>query len=732
MKYQSRLTKAFVLMLAAACTAAWSQTAKDPELARSEREARNVTIVRDDHGIAHVYGKTDADTVFGTVYAQAEDDFNRVEMNYINGMGRLAEADGESEIYRDLRMKLFIDPAALKTQYAASPAWLQSLMNAFADGLNYYLSKHPEVKPKVIRRFEPWMALSFTEGSIGADIERVNLGQLAAFYRHRPEAPPAPLADSEAQPPEPTGSNGIAIAPSNTVAHHALLLLNPHTSFFFRSELQMVSDEGLNAYGAVTWGQFFIYQGFNDRAGWMHTSSGVDAIDEYLETVVRKGDGFHYKYGNEERRVVVAEIAVPYKTAQGMAEKKFTVFRTHHGPIVREANGKWVSVRLMQEPVKALTQSYTRTKAKDYKSFRQTMELHTNSSNNTIFADADGDIAYFHGNFIPKRDTRFDWTRPVDGSDPATEWHGLLSIDETPHLLNPASGWLYNTNNWPWSAAGPSSPKKEDYPVYVETGGESARGLHAVRVLENTRNFTLDSLIAAAYDSYLTWFEKPLPALIRAWDQAASDHPLKAKLAGQIGLLRNWDLRWAVNSVPTSLAVFWGEEIRRRVTADAGRAGMSAEDYIGSRAPTEQLLQSLAAASDRLAADFGKWETPWGEINRFQRLTGDIVQPFNDAKPSIPVGFTSAIWGSLASFGARAYPGTKKWYGTSGNSFVAVVEFGQQVRAKAVSAGGESGDPASKHFNDQAARYSTGDLRDVYFYRDELRGHTEREYHPGE
>jgi acyl-homoserine lactone acylase PvdQ len=732
MKYQSRLTKAFVLMLAAACTAAWSQTAKDPELARSEREARNVTIVRDDHGIAHVYGKTDADTVFGTVYAQAEDDFNRVEMNYINGMGRLAEADGESEIYRDLRMKLFIDPAALKTQYAASPAWLQSLMNAFADGLNYYLSKHPEVKPKVIRRFEPWMALSFTEGSIGADIERVNLGQLAAFYRHRPEAPPAPLADSEAQPPEPTGSNGIAIAPSNTVAHHALLLLNPHTSFFFRSELQMVSDEGLNAYGAVTWGQFFIYQGFNDRAGWMHTSSGVDAIDEYLETVVRKGDGFHYKYGNEERRVVVAEIAVPYKTAQGMAEKKFTVFRTHHGPIVREANGKWVSVRLMQEPVKALTQSYTRTKAKDYKSFRQTMELHTNSSNNTIFADADGDIAYFHGNFIPKRDTRFDWTRPVDGSDPATEWHGLLSIDETPHLLNPASGWLYNTNNWPWSAAGPSSPKKEDYPVYVETGGESARGLHAVRVLENTRNFTLDSLIAAAYDSYLTWFEKPLPALIRAWDQAASDHPLKAKLAGQIGLLRNWDLRWAVNSVPTSLAVFWGEEIRRRVTADAGRAGMSAEDYIGSRAPTEQLLQSLAAASDRLAADFGKWETPWGEINRFQRLTGDIVQPFNDAKPSIPVGFTSAIWGSLASFGARAYPGTKKWYGTSGNSFVAVVEFGQQVRAKAVSAGGESGDPASKHFNDQAARYSTGDLRDVYFYRDELRGHTDRDYHPGE
>lgn len=740
MKHPARLTKLFVLVLAAAFAAAAFQTAKEPELARWQREARNVTIVRDDHGIAHVYGKTDADTVFGTLYAQAEDDFNRVETNYLNGMGRLAEAEGESEIYRDLRMKLFIDPAELKTEYAASPAWLQSLMNAFADGLNYYLATHPQVKPRVIRRFEPWMALSFTEGSIGWDIERVNLGQLEAFYGHGPETPatgnaPADAAfleGADAQPLEPTGSNGMAVAPSNTAGHHALLLINPHTSFFFRSELQMVSEEGLNAYGAVTWGQFFIYQGFNDRAGWMHTSSGVDAIDEYLEAVTRKGDRFYYKYGNEERQVVAAVIAVPYKTAQGMAEKKFTVYRTHHGPIVREVNGKWVSVRLMQEPVKALTQSYTRTKTKDYKSFRQTMELHTNSSNNTIFADADGDIAYFHGNFIPRRDPRFDWTKPVDGSDPATEWHGLLSVDETPHLLNPASGWLYNSNNWPWSAAGPSSPKREDYPVYVESGGESARGLHAVRVLSNAKNFTLDSLIAAAYDSYLTWFEKPMPALIRAWDQAAASDPLKAKLAGQIGLLRKWDLRWAVDSVPTSLAVFWGTEIRARVAGDARRAGVSVEDYIGSRAPAEQLLESLLAASDKLAADFGKWETPWGEINRFQRLTADIVQHFNDSQPSIPVGFTSSMWGSLASFGARAYPGTKKWYGTSGNSFVAVVEFGPRVRAKAVTAGGESGDPASKHFNDQAERYATGALRDVYFYRSELRGHTEREYHPGE
>lgn len=721
----------FVFALALSFGSSASSDGQIPDSARWERQARNVTIIRDDWGIAHVYGKTDADAVFGAIYAQAEDDFNRVETNYLNSMGRLAEAEGESAVWRDLRMKLFIDPAALKTQYEASPPWLKALMNAWADGLNFYLAKHPQVKPRVIHRFEPWMALSFTEGSIGGDIETISPEQLQAFYGNGQTASSANDEGEGARElfsePEPAGSNGIAIAPSNTKARRALLLINPHTSFFFRSELQMTSGEGLNAYGAATWGQFFIYQGFNERCGWMHTSSAVDAIDRYLETVVRKGDRYFYKHGNEERPITTSAIKVPYKTGAGMAEKSFTVYRTHHGPIIASTQGKWVSISLMHEPVKALTQSYLRTKAKNYREFKQTMELRANSSNNTIYADADGAIAYFHGNFIPRRDLKFDWTRPVDGSDPATDWRGLLSVDEAPKLLNPASGWLYNSNDSPWSAAGPSSPKKSDYPVYVDSGAESARGRHAVRVLQGKKDFTLDSLIAAAYDSYLTWFEKPIPALVKAWEQTPASDPLKAKTSEQIALLRAWNLRWSVASVPTSLAIFWAEDLQRK----ARRAGLIAADYIAKEATAEQLLQSLAAASDKLTADFGTWKTPWGDINRFQRLTGDIVHPFTDAGPSLPVGFTSATWGSLASFGARPYKGSKKIYGTSGNSFVAVIEFGKTVRAKAVSAGGESGDPSSPHFNDQAKRYSAGDLREVYFYRSQLKGHTERTYQPG-
>jgi len=684
------------------------------DVARWQRQAQNVTIIRDDWGIAHVYGKTDADAVFGMEYAQAEDDFNRIETNYLNALGRLAEAEGESAIYQDLRMKLFIDPDSLRAEYRASPLWLRHLMDAFADGLNYFLYKHHDVKPRVIAHFEPWMALSFTEGSIGGDIERINPRDLAALYGRDPGRPGT--GDADDLELDPSGSNGIAIAPRLAANHHALLWINPHTSFYFRSELQMVSDEGLNAYGAVTWGQFFIYQGFNATAGWMHTSSGVDNIDEFLEARPSRSH----------------TIIVPFKTDTGMARKRFTVLYAEHGPVIRKEGDRLVSVSLMKSHVNALIQSYSRTKARDMAAFRQVMELHTNSSNNTVFADASGNIAYFHSNYIPRRDTSFDWTHPVDGGNPRTAYRGVLSFDESPNVVNPASGWVYNSNNWPWSAAGEgASPKRENFPRYVETGTEeSARGYHALRVLDGKTDWTASSLTAAAFDSYLPAFERMIPPLIAAYDQAPAD-TMKAKLTEPVAALRAWDYRWGAESVPTSLAVFWGERVGRRVSRDARAAGISIMQYIAtSRAAPAELLASLADAADALTADFGTWKTPWGEINRFQRINDDIAPHFDDTKPSIPVPFTASVWGSLAAFGAKAYPDTKKWYGTSGNSFVAVVEFGDSVRAQAITAGGESGSPQSPHFNDEAERYASGRLRDVYFYRSQLVGHTEREYHP--
>ncbi|MGA2384369.1 MAG: penicillin acylase family protein [Gemmatimonadales bacterium] len=726
--------KRLALMLVAACAACSRAGASRSDVARWEAEARDVTITRDDWGIAHVHGTSDADAVFGMEYAQAEDDFNRVEMNYLNALGRTAETLGEGAIWRDLRIRLLENDDSLKAMYAASPAWLKALMDAFADGLNYYLYTHPQVTPKVIRHFEPWMALAFSEGSIGWDVERVDPRGLQAFYGGRaPASAPQPGGDGGDGPwVEPTGSNGIAIAPKSAKDHHALLWINPHTSFYFRSELQMSSDSGLDAYGAVTWGEFFVYQGFNATAGWIHTSTGADFMDEFLETVTRQGDRFFYRHGDSLLPMTSRAVTVRWRTDTGMAARTFTVWYTRHGPIVRSVGDKWESVSLMYDPVHALIQSYTRTKAKDYAEFRQTMELHTNSSNNTIFADAEGNIAYFHANWLPRRDTALDWTKPVNGSDTATDYHGLLSVDETPWLLNPASGWLYNSNNWPWSAAGPSSPRRERFPKYVETGTEeSPRGYHALRVLPGHHDFTTASLTAAAFDSWLPSFARMVPPLLRAYDRLEHGDSLRSRLRDQIAELKKWDFRWDTSSVATSLAVFWGTEVERDVFRDARQVGLSAETYVVERTAPAVLLRALAAATDSLTADFGTWRTAWGAINRFQRINDSIEPQFDDAKPSIPVGFASSRWGSLASFGARPYTNTVKWYGSSGNSFVAVVEFGDSVRAMAVTAGGESGEEASKHFDDQARRYTTGELRPVYFYPSQLRGHVEREYHPG-
>lgn len=722
---------ALALSAALATTPASAAPEGSGDLSRLKTRAAAVSITRDDWGIAHIHGKTDADAVFGMAYAQAEDDFNRVETNFMTALGRTAEAEGEKAIWADLRQKLFIDPVALKADYARSPAWLKALMNGWADGLNYYLATHPDVKPKVISRFEPWMALSFSEGSIGGDIERVALTQLESFYGQRQLAMTADEKGLLFK--EPKGSNGVAIAPKNTLEGHAMLLINPHTSFFFRSEMQVSSDQGLDAYGATTWGQFFIYQGFNAKAGWMHTSSGVDVVDEFAETIVEKDGQRFYKYGKELRPLKTEVITVPYRAADGsMAQKRFTVFKTHHGPIVREADGKWISIALMNKPVEALQQSFLRTKATDLKSFMKVAELKANSSNNTLFADSKGEIAYLHPQFIPIRDDRFDYTKPVDGSDPATDWKGLTPLDKTPHVLNPPTGWVFNTNNWPWTAAGPFSPKQADYPKYMDTAGENPRGLHAERVLKDVKNLTLGGLIDKAYDPYLTAFARLIPILEASYIATPDGDPMKARVAEQVAALSAWDRKWSARSTETSLAVFWGEAMWAKAAPAAKAAGLNTYDYMADRLTPAEKLAALAEASDRLTADFGSWKTPWGEINRFQRNDGSIVQTFDDTKPSIPVPFTSAQWGSLASFGAKRWPGTKKYYGTLGNSFVAVVEFGDKVRARAVSAGGESGDPASPHFNDQALRYSLGNLRDVYFYPEDVKKHAVKTYRPGQ
>jgi acyl-homoserine-lactone acylase len=680
----------------------------------AKQPPRAVTIARDQFGIAHIHGRTDADAVFGMIHAQAEDDFPRIERNYLVAMGRLAEVEGESAVWQDLRQRLFLDLDALKADYRRSPRWLRALMDAWAAGLNHYLATHPETTPLRITRFEPWMALAFSEGSIGGDIERgVELAPLQAFYG----GGGAPVADRLADSGrlvEPKGSNGFAIGPSRSASGHPLLWINPHTSFFFRAEQQVQSDQGLDVYGAATWGQFFVYQGFNRRLGWMHTSSGVDNIDEFAVDVARRDGKLRYRYGREWRPLRTRAVSIAVRQGDGsVAARRFSVLSTHHGPVIRADGGRWVAVAMLNNPRAALEQSFLRTRARSLADYLAVADRKANSSNNTILAAADGTIAYLHPQFVPIRDPRFDYTRPVDGSDPATDWHGLHALRDLPQAVNPSTGWVMNTNDWPWSAAGRDSPKAADFPRYMDQLGENPRGQHSTALLSGTNVFTPRSLTQAAFDPFLPFFDHQIQRVARGFDGLAAGDAQRRRLAAPVAMLRAWDRRWGVESVPTSLAVHWGEALWASEGPKAAAATVPIFRYLAERTTDADRVAALVAAVARMERDFGTWRIAWGRINRFQRLTGAVNARFDDAAPSLPVGFTSGNFGSLAAFAVERQPGQRCLYGTSGNSFVAVVEFGPTIHAWAVSAGGESGDPASPHFNDQAQRYTTGDLRPI-------------------
>lgn len=707
----------------------FAQPFTQEEISRWKKQADQVTIIRDQYGVPHVYGKTDADAVFGFLYAQCEDDFPRVELNYITSMGRVAEVEGEEKLYQDLRQRLFYDTLMAESIYRESPAWLKRLCQAFADGINYYLHTHPEANPKLINRFQPWMPFLFSEGSIGGDIESISVNRIKEFYGKGTVQQEVKLQNEE---PEPRGSNGFAIAPTRSASGNALLLINPHTSFYFRPEVHVTSEEGLNAYGAVTWGQFFVYQGFNDYCGWMHTSSQADVIDEYLESIVLKGDSAFYQHGENLRPVTSKKIIVAFKDSNGRkVHREFTGKFTHHGPIIGKQNDQWISVSLMVEPLKALTQSYQRTKAKGYADYKKVMELKANSSNNTVFADRDGNIAYWHGNFIPRRDPDFDWSKPVDGSNPETDWKGLHEVSEIVQVLNPANGWIQNCNSTPFTAAGKYSPDQVSYPTYMAPDAQNARGINAERVLDRETRYTLDKLIAAANDPYLAGFENLLPALLKAYDGA--DQSRYSELQQPIEVLRAWNLQYGKESVGAALAMYWGMELRQTVASRIrpGSSQLDVINFLTEQTTPEEKLKALQTIVAEFKRDFGKWNVAWGEVNRFQRLTGQINETYDDSQPSLPVASASSFWGSLAAFGSRKYPGTKKMYGYVGNSFVAVVEFGKTVKAKSVLAGGNSHDPKSPYFTNQAEWYSNGQFKDVWFYKKDVLAHAARTYHPG-
>ncbi|MFN0255392.1 penicillin acylase family protein [Pedobacter ureilyticus] len=710
----------------------FAQEPSSKEIGDWVKQAQRVEIIRDKWGIAHVYGKTDADAVFGMLYAQCEDDFKRIELNYIEKLGRLSEIEGEKMLYNDLQIRLLIDSTQAINDYKKAEPWMKKLLEAYADGINFYLYKNPRVKPALLTKFKPWYPFLWTDGSIGAiSTGNLTIAELKKFYTndHSVTGYIPQIRDQF------SGSNGFAFAPKVSKTGNAMLYINPHTTFYFRPEIHMQSEEGLNTYGAVTWGQFFIYQGFNEFCGWMHTSNNVDVADMYAEKITRLNKTIYYTFDKKLYPIEKKNIEIKYLENGLLKTKKFETYFTHNGPIMASRDGKWISLKHRNQNPQSLVQSWVRTKSKSFEDYQKAMDLTANASNNTVYADAKGNIAYWHGNFIPKRDTAYNWSEPVDATTSATAWQGLHPVSESVHIYNPANGWLQNCNSTPFTAAGANSPKKADYPAYMAPDGENFRGVAALKLLNQPNKYDLDGVIALGYNTYLPAFEVLLPALIKAYDQLPAENTLKASLKEPIAELKKWDYYSSTTSVAATLAMEWAPRLSRdiqNVYVDQGEKDQVEKTLAFVKvAKAEALLQPLKLTIDDLNKRFGKWQMPWGEVNRFQRSTGAISEKYNDAAPSFPVAFGSAIWGQLPSYRSNQF-NTNKRYGYSGNSFVCAVEFGTKIKAKSILAGGNSGDPKSKHFNDQAEMYSKGELKDVLFYKEDILNNMERTYKPGE
>jgi acyl-homoserine lactone acylase PvdQ len=713
----------------------FSQPFSQQEISRYKAQAQQVTIIRDTWGVPHIYGKTDADAVFGLLYAQCEENFFKVEENNLEMMGRLSEVYGESQLYNDLQMKLIYDTAAAIADYKRSPQWLQKLMNAAADGVNYYLYEHPEVKPLVLTHFEPWFTLLRTNGSISATQNGgITTQDMKNLYPSKNNSTSYLEKNLPFYEVDPTGSNGFAVAPSKTVSKNSILYINPHVTFYYRTEVQMASDEGLNVYGAATWGTFFVFQGFNQYCGWMHTSGMTDVADLFIEQTVESNGSLLTKYDNKMLPVTTKPISIRYKKDNEYGEQQFTAYYSHHGPVMGSRNGKWLSLRENNRSLNALMQSWLRTKAKGFEEFKQVMKLRSNTSDNTVFADNKGNIAYWHGNFVPVRSKKFDYSVPVDGSISETDWNGISELDDIVHVYNPATGFIQNCNSTPFTVSGNSSPKKENYPAYMAPDGENFRGLNAARLLSTAKNLTIDKMISeVGYNHYLTAFDYLIPALLKDYAALSSADLLRKNLSEAIDSLRKWDKSSFASSIATTVAIEFAYRFLQKAPAspnpyDASNAVGQLLATLKKTSSTER-LNLLAETLTDLERRFGTWKTLWGNVNRYQRPADG---KFDDGKPSWPVGLAAATFGSLPSFASRRLPGLDKRYGVSGNSFVACVEFGKRIRAKSIITGGQSFDPSSKHYTDQAEGYIDGKFKEVWFYKEDVLKHVESQYHPGD
>lgn len=661
----------------------------------AEQMAKAVTIYRDDYGVPHVFGPTDASCVFGYMYAQAEDNFWQIEDSYLRGLGRAAEVYGEGSVRDDEVVRALELPRLAREEYERSSPRAKEILQATADALNYFLQRNPQIRPRLITRFEPWQTLAFIRYLLYYEFVWWNTGA---------------NTDDIITADEPHGSNMWAIGPGKSASGYAMLFINPHQPFFGVGqwyEGHLHSDEGWNLSGASFFGFPFPTIGHNEFLGWSHTVNSPNISTQWEEVFDKADDPLAYRYNGGYRHATEWTETIKVKTASGLEERKFTFRKTDHGPLLAHHDNKWLALKMARlEEGAQMDEWYAMGKSHNLEEFKRAMSATAIPMFNTMYADREGNIFYVYNAAVPRRSAGFDWSKPVDGTTAETEWHGYHSFNELPQITNPKSGFLQNCNSSPFLTTVFGNLKPEDYPAYMVRDKDTPRARISRRILWNKHKFTFDEWSKAGFDTYVLQAETEIPELLKAWKQKSD-----VKLTDVVEELQNWDHVSRTDSVPTTLFLLWHQ---KRV-----------------RKPDQDPVQSLEEVVNELTAGAGTWRVPWGELNRLERRQSGGMEPFSDQEKSLPIAGAPGDVGIIFNFNARQSR-TRRRYGVSGDSFVSVIEFGPVVKARSVLVFGEDSNPASPHYFDQSELYAKQEFKPAYFVTAEIKTHAERVYHPGE
>jgi acyl-homoserine-lactone acylase len=713
--------RALTLTLLCASVVAGQQSARMTSTSiDADRLQRTVTIYRDTYGVPHVFGATDASTVFGFAYAQAEDNFWRVEENFVLALGRGSELYGEKSLNEDRLNHALEIPRLARAEYSRLDRKMRTLCDAFAAGFNYYLTKHPDVRPRLLNRIEPWYMLAFI---------RYNYFQ-NGFARDSNLTGDVQTAENDRALADNVGSNGWVIAPKRSKTGHAMLLINPHLPFFGPGQVyegHVHSEEGWNFTGYTRFGFPFPYVGHNDDLGWVSTDNAADLEDVYAETFDDPKRPLAYRYGTGYRLATQHTEEIRVKTATGVDVRRFKMIKTHHGPVLSAKDGKLLAIRIAKfESDGWLREWYEMTSARTLAQFKAALRPQNMLFGNVMYADRQGNTYYLYNGAVPRRDPRFDWTKPLNGSDPATEWRGYHTIDELPQLTNPRTGWMQNCNTTPFLLTSEGNPDPARFPKYMVQEGDNPRGRIARGILANTPAWTFAEWTRAAFDTRVIMADELLPGwLAELKAGSAGILPASGLSAAQVAriraaydLLSAWDHRATNDSVAMTIFNRWRDRLSARGTSTPVTA--------------ERRLAALDEALDALKQRFGTWRVTWGELNRLQRRDESRNEQFDDARPSLAVPGVSGNDGAVFTFYAGPAPGQKRFYGVAGATYVSVVEFAPRVRALSIHTFGSSSDPKSRHYTDQATLYARGEFKPAWFTLREIRANLEASYHPGE